>query len=335
MGEPYLLLGPEKGKKQTFVKGIISSILKQDGEAPDILRFYPFETEAGEIISAASNGSLFASHTLIIVNQADTIKTKDAKAFAQYLENPNSASTLIFISEESSSAKISAPLSKKIKKPNQKIFWELFDSDKRAWLVNYFRSHNQSISKSGIDYILEMLENNTTEFKKTCQQLSLFFKEGTEISEELLEEFLYHNKEETVFSLFDKIAIGDFQGSLDVLQKIKLSGSVFYPQLVAGLLWQLKKLYSFSALIDQNYSPDESSQKLGIRSKKAKNIYFKATKYYSHNQLKKIIILSTRIDTLLRESRGEVQSVVMELYLYLIIIKKGDFSNIENLLKVS
>lgn len=326
---PYLLLGPEKGKKQAKIKDIIKEIRKVAGSAPEIHRFYPFESDAETILAAAGNGSLFASHSILIINQAETISAKEATLFAAYLKKPNESATLVFLSEESSSSKVSASITKAIGKKNTQVFWELFDSDKKSWLINFFRKENLSITPDGVEYLLEMLENNTSEFRNVCRQLAIFFDPGSELNTEKLEEFLYHSKEESVFTLFAKVAEGDLQGALDILKKISLGGSVYYPQLVGGLLWQLKKLISYSEMVQQSYSNEEICRKLGIRAKRAKEQSRLAVRRYSCEQLRSMVVLSTRIDSLLRESRGELQPLLMELYIYYMIERKGDAATLE------
>ncbi len=123
MSDIFLLLGPEKGKKQQYLKETIQKIAQKVGSAPEIHRFYPFESDMDAILDVAGSGSLFSAHLIIIVNQAETIKAKDAKLFSEYCENPNENATFIFISDETSSAKISNYIVKKVAKQNSVIFW--------------------------------------------------------------------------------------------------------------------------------------------------------------------------------------------------------------------
>lgn len=335
MGEVWLLQGPEKGKKKQFIKDIIINISKKEGEKPEIHRFYPFESDVAEIISTASNGSLFAAHLLFIINQAETVKAKEATQLAAFLKKTDDSITFILISDETAASKISASLTKVIPKKNKVIFWELFESDKKAWLSNFFRNENRKLSTDGLEFLLDMLENNTLEFRNVCNQLILFFDPETELTAELLEEYLYHSREETVFTLFDRIASSDLQGALDVLKKIRLGGTVYYPQLIGGLVWQLKKLYQFALLSAEHYSVDDVCKKMGIRAKKAKQLYTSAIRKFSAANLKQMIVLSTRVDSQMRESRTDLQIIQMELYLYTLIIRKGNSENFSSALSHS
>lgn len=329
MGKPYLLLGPERGRKEEQVKKIIGETQQKTGEEAEIHRFYPFEASADEMIATASNGSLLSSNIVLLINQAETIKLKEASQFGEYFKNPNTDATLIFITEETASSKVTAFITKNVEKGNTIVFWEMFESDKKGWLAKFFHDAQLQIGSDGIDFILEMLENNTAEFRVVCQQIANFYPPGTLLTSEKMEEFLYHSKEESVFTLFSKISVGDFQGSMDILKKIYLGSGVYFPLLMGGLLWQFKKLLGWAQLSVLNYHPDEIANQLGVRAKRARQEYQKACSVYSVRNLECIVVLTIRMDSLLRESRGDVQKILMELYLYYVVEKKGECENFE------
>ncbi len=329
MGKPYLLLGPERGKKEDKIQEIIKLTEKQLGEGAEVHKFYPFEDSVLTMIETALNGSLLTSNIVLIIDQADTIKVKEAAFFKEYFESPNPNATLIFKTEEISSTKVSAAITKAIAKSETIIFWEMFESDKRSWLHRFFLDAKIRISGDGLEYILEMLENNTAEFKATCQNIATFYPPGTELTAEKLEEFLYHSKEENPFTLFHKIAIGDFQGALDVYKKLSLEGNLVYPFLMGSLLSQFKKLFEWSSMAEENYSTEDIAAKLAIRSKKGKEEFMKAASLYSSSQIQSIILLTIKSDGQLREARSELQSTLVELYLYTVIVRKGEIENFE------
>ena len=47
----YLLLGPEEGEKDSFVERLIGRISKAIGQAPEIHRFYSFDSEVPEVLA--------------------------------------------------------------------------------------------------------------------------------------------------------------------------------------------------------------------------------------------------------------------------------------------
>lgn len=333
MGSSYLLLGPERGKRDAFIEDIIATLKKKSSEEPEIHRIYPFDSNVIFELDKAQTGSLFAAAVVMIFFNAESYNAKEGALFDEYLKNPPESTTVIFVSEEINADKITKGISKHFDTKNTHKFYEMFESDKKGWLLEFFRKAKISITKEGVDFLLEMLQNNIADFKQTCQQIVLVYPAGTQLVVEVLEEFLYHSKEENVFSLFDKIISGDFQGALTVLQKICFSGDFATPQLVGGgLLWQIKRLMAWSELSNQNYPVTDIAKQLKVYGKIATAQMQTGVKRYSYQQLNDMVILTTRMDGVLRESRGEIQSILLELYLYFLIVKKGDSENFEKAL---
>lgn len=318
----YLLLGPEEGEKNAFIKGLKKGIAKLDSDFEQFV-FYPYETSMSEIVGMLKNGSLFSSRKLVILKNGEAVKREEAKLLAEYLKAPNEEVCLVIVSN-SLERDIAKPVASAIPKAQKKIFWELFENQKRSWLLQYFRRADVELSSEGMELLLELVENNTREMKTACDQLILFFGKGSCITEEDVESFIYHSKEENVFTLFGKIAELDFSASIETLRKLLLSGDNHPVQLYAGLLWQFKRLLSLSAMCDLQYSTEEACKKIGIRGKRNQANYRQANAHFSSGELKQIIVLIARFDALVRETKSEMQMLMMELFLYYVIIKKGE-----------
>ena len=103
---------------------------------------------------------------------------------------------------QSDTTKVESALKGIFPKEGTKIFWELFEDQKRGWIVRYFREAKLTVTQDAVDVLLEMVENNTQDLKKECEKFVLFFEPGKKISGEELEQYIYHSKEENVFTLF-------------------------------------------------------------------------------------------------------------------------------------
>ncbi|WP_020612574.1 DNA polymerase III subunit delta [Sediminispirochaeta bajacaliforniensis] len=317
----FLLLGPEEGEKASFIAEIKKRIAAED-PGYESTRFYPYETEISSIVGVLRNGSLFSSKKVVILQNVEAVKRDDAALLGEYLKNPSADATLIMVSN-GMERDIAKAIASAVPKEHKKMFWELFENQKRSWLANYFGRQQIEVSPEALDLILELVENNTREMKIACDQLALHFGPGSCIDEEDVDAFIFHSKEENVFTLFAKIGECDFSGAIETLRKLLLSGEGNPIQLFAGLLWQFKRLLSLSGLTDLQYAPQEACTKVGIRGKRNQSNYIVANKNYSTDELKHIIVLIARFDSLVRETRVEMQTVLTELFLYYVIIKKG------------
>jgi len=173
--------------------------------------------------------------------------------------------TLILVSDGN---KVDTKIEKAIPSAQKKIFWEMFENRKKDWVISFFRKKGLTIDYDAVELLLDMIENNTDSMKNDCEKLAFYFKEGARITEEDIENFLYHSREENVFTLFEKVCRRDLETSLDVLNSIVLAKETQPVQLLSGLLWQFKNLLNLSSLLSKNTNQSEALLKSNIRGKK-------------------------------------------------------------------
>lgn len=316
----WLLTGPEIGERDIYVSQFKKKLKESLGETPELHNFYPFNTSMREILSLARNGSLFSSSRLMIIKQAELLKKQDMEDIKDYLDSPSKDAILVFISDEV------APkngISKLIPKKNQKIFWEMYEGQKKGWLAGFFRNRKIHIEPDAIELLLSLIENNTSDMKRECEKLALYFGENSQIKKDEIEEFFYHGKEENVFSLFNKIAESDLAGSLEILQKILLGNETNTVQLLAGLLWQFRNLKGIAEAVSKGENFKTACLKNNIRAKKSQTVYSEALKHYTKKNLRDIIQLTSDYDIKLRNAKQDQKEIIAQIYLYLIIEKKG------------
>ena len=321
MTEPiWLLSGPENGEKLNFLKQLRNKLADSFGELPEEHKFYPFESTITDIISLIKNGSLFSAWKLIIIGQAELLKKTETDELKAYLASPAADAVIILMSDETS---LKNGLTKIVPKSNTKIFWEMFEGQKKGWLSGFFRNRRIDIDPDAIDLLLNLVENNTADMKKECEKLAVFFGEGARISRPEIESFFYHGKEENVFSLFNHIAAADLAGSIDILQKIMLGGESNTVQLLGGLMWQIRNLQSIAGELSKGESFQTACYKSNVRGKKAQAVYSEALRHYNENNIRNIIRLTADYDIKLRTAKQEQRELIAQLYLYLLIVRKG------------
>ena len=103
-------------------------------------------------------------------------------------------------------------------------------------MTAFFRQKKITIAPEAVEYILDMVENNTRDMRVECDRLAQFFGPDTVIGLESVEQYIYHSKEENVFTLFDKICERSLAGAAEVLDKILLSREAEAVQITSGLL---------------------------------------------------------------------------------------------------
>jgi DNA polymerase-3 subunit delta len=316
----WLLLGPEHGQKQDFVDELREKLTKQFREPPEIHRFYAFETSFGQVLSLLQNGDLFAAHKLVFISNVDEYKKADIDQIKGYLKHPALESTLVLISEET---KLDS-LSRALPKEQAKVFWEMFEGQKKGWVVHHFKEIGLSLAPEAAEFFLEMVDNSTDQIRLEAQKLLAFFGKGATLTLDDLDQYLVHTKEENVFTLFEKITQGEFPKALEVLKKILGSKETEGIGLLGGLTWQFKNLLAFQEKLLTRVPPEEAFSVLKVFSKKAQANLQIGARRYTLRDLQTILVTTADFDMRLRQYRTEHHPLLLELYLYYVILRKGE-----------
>ena len=317
----YVLLGPETGEKERFIEQIRAGKAKAVGEPPEVSSFYTFDTDAAALVAQLRNGSLFSAHRIVLYKGVDSLtRAQEIEPLLAYLEHPNPDVTLILTAETPS---VDRRIEQAHSGEQKKIFWELFENQKRGWIVQYFRQVGLQIEPEATLLLLELVDNTTNDLRKECEKLAQYLGKGATVDEQAVEAYIFHSKEENVFTLFDRIASGDLPSSIETLQSILLSGDGNPVALLAGLLWQLRRLHQIQALLNENYEIQEACLKAGVRSKRSQKSYAEATHHYAVADVEAMIALLARFDGEVRAIRSDLQPLLLELFVYCCVVRKG------------
>jgi len=318
----YIFLGTETGKKQDAIEEIRKKIATSGGAAaggpPEETVFYAGETPLVEIANAVQNHSLFAQSRLFMVKNAEQIKKKeDVSLIASCMRDLESDTVLILLSDE---FKLAAGLDDCVPKENRKVFYELFESEKSEWLRSFFRREGYRIDPDGIDVILEMVENNTDALRRECSRLTLFLPKDRPAAAADIEKWLSHNREESAFTLFSRIAAGDTSKAVESLHTL-LAAKESAQGILATLAWCFRKLRDYLALVKNGEPNSFELKKIGLSSPKARDDYAAAARRYHAAAADACLALTAEYDILTRASGAALEQALMDVYLLKIMNK--------------
>jgi len=313
----YIFLGPELGKKQDEV-----DVIKQKSADGETTVFYAGETPISTIADTIQNESLFFEKRLIIIKNAEAFRKKDEiELLVSCIENIDHNTTIILLSDE---IKLAAALDDAVPKNNRKIFYELFEREKSEWLKQFFKREGFNIDKDCIAVILEMVENNTEALKRECSRLVYFLPRSKEqresqVKAEDVEKWLSHNREESAFTLFSRIAAGDLSKALESLS-VMLAAKESAQSILAGLAWCFRKLGDYLSLLETGDANNSFElRKIGLSSPKAKDDYAAAARRYNAESAEACLALTAEYDNLLRSPVGVMERILMDRLLLKII----------------
>jgi len=305
----YIFLGPEIGKKQDEI-GQIKEKLSSAGAYEETV-FYAGETPITNIVNTIQNHSLFAQSRLFIIKNAEQIKKKDEiNAVASCMKDLEPDDALILVSDE---LRLSAGLDNACSKENRKVFYEMFEREKNAWVRSFFQRAGYSIDPMGVDAILELVENNTDAMRRECSRLMLFLPKDRPAGAEDVEKWLSHNREESAFTLFSRIAAGDCSKAVESLHTL-LAAKESPIGILAGLAWSFRKLRDYLSLCENGEPDNFELKKIGL-SAITKNNYTAAAKRYNIKDVEKCLAVTAEYDILARASGAALEETLMDVYI--------------------
>lgn len=309
-----LFLGPEEGLKSDEIESLRKKLQKTNGEAPDEHRYYLPADSIADVIDTLRNGSLFSAHRLVILAGVEQLKKKtEIEPLTAYMNSPNPDATLILLSD---SIRVESRLEKSVPGSSRKVFWEMFENQKGGWVRSYFRKRKTSITDEAVDLFLEIVENNTLELRNEADKLCTFVGPGGEVDVEEVETFIYHSREESVFTLFHHITNDSFEAALTALDKI-ISGATSSPiQVIGGLVFQFRRLLALRIMLDNDLDLSSAFSRLNIRGKRIQSEYRTAAGKVSVAELERHIYTLTEYDALFRSSRPGIHPCLLDLMVY-------------------
>jgi len=310
----YLFLGPEDGLKSDDLDALRQRISRQHGETFDEHRFYFPDDPVSAVVDILRNGSLFSAHRLVIVLGADRVgKKADLAPLIDYLGSPNPDSTLVLMAD---SLRVDSKLEKLVPGSNRKVFWELFENQKHSWVVGYFRKRVVTITPEAVDLFLDVVENNTQELRSEADKLCTYVGAGGSVDVDEIESFIYHSREESVFTLFKHITGAAFESALMALDKLISSGDASPVRVVGGLVRQMRRLLALRILLDNDVAVETAFNRLGIRGKRIQSEYRAGAQKFQASELESAIHLLTEYDALFRSQRSGIHKCLLDLMIY-------------------
>lgn len=319
----YLLYGPDRGKQQAEIHKIRNQLEKQLGEAPEQLSFVADQDSVENIVASLRNGSLFYSHLLVTVQRADAFSAADAKQIQAYWEKPNTSSTVLFLSEEYKDVK---DRFKFVPKEDHQVFWEVGENEKSSWIRNYFRQNKGTIDDEALELFCELVESDTLAMKRDCDTLLLTRPDG-HIGIAEVEAYIFHSRQENVFTLFECVIRKDFEASLAALQKIILSQESEPIGIVNGLQWQFRNFHALKTLAGKGPARRDQFEKLNVRNFKTQAAFNAALPLWDLKSVERGLHALALYDSQLRQARQGVHVFLLECMVYQ-VLESPQFSRV-------
>ena len=330
----HILLGPEEGLKADWLNEEKKRVLAEHPDA-EVHLIFVGDDKGEDLDSILSQPSLFSSFRFVIIKQYENRTGKDTfdKALISFLASGITDAEFVILSTEKSKSRINAKIAND-KNVDIQFFWEMFDSQKRDWIVKEFAKEGFHIGKEAVDEILFSIDNNTQEMKNLVSSLTLYFhaaeKDKREILPEDIERYSLQTRGEDGNTLFQAIAVSLI--STDSQAAVRA---------FSVLVMKFRQLESFEILKGRGISEKESFDNAdalfpypvfystkGIRGRD-QAVFRKASQNYPLQDTKRVIKYLGAMDAQIKNSSTEWLRLVFSSLIADIIIRKGRSTRID------
>ena len=326
-GGVHLLLGPELGQKADFVAQIIAAAESGGGEI-EVLRTFPYDTDLVDLVATLRTPGLFTSHRVVVLQEVQDLRPgNQLDAVLGYGAEPSAASTLVLTSG-GMARDLPAALPRMVPAARTRIFWEMFENRRESAVQRAFRAHGVRLDAEACALILELAPGDSAALEALCGSLAGFFAANASapnafVAAEDVEQYLYHSREETVFSLFDRVVARDLQGCLETLTTLLLARRGDAIQIVAMLHSQFQRLIRFKELLAARTGPAEALAELRVTGKRMQRTLQEAHRRYPDAEMEPIQRLLVEFDTRVRLFSQELTEPLLQLLLYHVVARGG------------
>ena len=322
-GGVHLLLGPELGQKGDFVQQIVAAAESAHGGDVEVLRTFPYDTDLVDLVATLRTPGLFTSHRVVVLQEVQDLRAGNhLDALLGYGAEPATASTLVLTSG-GMARDLPAALPRMVPAARTRIFWEMFENQRENAVQRAFRERRVRIDAEACALILELAPTDGAALEALCGSLAGFFAPNSFVAVEEIEQYLYHGREETVFSLFDRVVARDLQGCLETLTTLLLARRGDAIQILAMLHSQFQRLTRFKELLAAHTAPAQAMKELRITGKRMQRTFQEAHRRYPDAEMEPIQRLLVEFDTRARLFTQELTEPLLQLLLYHIVARGG------------
>lgn len=200
--------------------------------------------------------------------------------------------------------------------PNQNIiFWEMFENQKKEWIRDQFKKRNLYIKEDALSFILDMIENNKAQLLSEIEKITSLVKMNKVkvIDLAVIEEYLYHSKVETPFSLYRAMLTKNLSKAIDILCNLFITDQI---NLLNGIIWAHRRFLKAVDLYENHNKPlQEIFSNLKISTMRDKEDFKKGLDNYNYNHTSLMFYYLSELDYYLKVLPENLQLVKLQEFI--------------------
>jgi DNA polymerase-3 subunit delta len=206
----YLLMGEEPFYIDKVSEYIADNVLDESEKAFNKLVLYGKDTDARTIIFASSRPPMMANYQIVIVKEAQNLKSTEIEKMEPYFLSPLS-STILVLCLKGKTLDKRTKMYKEIEKHGTILETvKLYDNEIVGWITNYLKTKGVSINPSASSVLADHIGNDLNRIVNELDKLSILLPENNKtITTEHIEKNIGISKEYNVFELGTAVLAGN------------------------------------------------------------------------------------------------------------------------------
>jgi len=270
-----------------------SNILAEGEKAFNQLVLYGKETDSKTLIDAASRYPMMASHQVIVLKEAQEMKS--LKELKLYIEKAV-PTTILVICHKHKKFDGRTTFAKAVKK-NAVIFEskKLYDNQVPDWIKNYLKTKQLKIGDGAANLIAEYLGTKLSHVANELDKLSINLPKGTQITEDHVQSNIGISKDYNVFELQKALGQRDTAKANRIVNYFIANPKKNPLVMVIGALYNyFSKVYMLHFL--KNTPEQEILSKLKLRSNWFLKEYRTAQRAFNPARTEKVMAILKEYD---------------------------------------
>ncbi len=297
---PVIALG---GEERAFVEDAVAALKKRVLSLG--LEDFNSDTLSGRshtmdaIIGSANSLPIMASHRLVLVKDAEQIKTDDLELLENYLKKPSLTTVLVFIFD-TIDCRLKFP--KMLDAAGALFQFDHPREDQMLKLIQKRAERHQLHCDDETAFVLLMeIGADLMMLERALEKLAIAC-ESKKIGVQDIVDQISETRIMDAFALGKAVAVGDRIKAITCLAKLSMAREV--PLKLVGMLsWQLRQVLKARVLLDKGLSENELGKELGVFGDRLKPVVVAARKWQTSTHISRLDRLY-QLDKELKRSRA-------------------------------
>ena len=292
----YLLMGEEPYYPEKVCAAIIDNCLQEWEKDFNELICYGADVDADAVITAARRFPMMADRQLVVVKEAQAMKTLDDLAL--YCQKPLDSTVLVILLHGASVDKRKALYKTVLKQGVIVESLPLKDYETEKWVVSFYEERGLKIDPEGARLLVESAGTDLGKIAVETEKLLKNLPEGVKsISAEDIERNVGISRQFSIFELTKALSFRDAPRAVKVARNVGETPRFAMPMAVSMLYTHFNRILRYHALIQAGQASDSAAKAkvLGVNPYFFKE-YDAAVKKYTLKQAMRVISLLNEYD---------------------------------------